>query len=287
METRRFMTMLATNCLLISAVFCVCFGNEPPILEKPEEVVEHGIDAGPYPRPDSGYVTDLADLLSLEEEERIEQLLWRAEDEKGVEIAVVTIDSLRDYPGTAHHSLEAFATELFNRYQIGNMPRNDGVLLLIAKRDRKMRIELGAGRGKNQDATAARIIDLDIRPHFRAERYAEGIEGGVGAIVREFAGLAVPTAAAPGFPWPLVTMIVAALITAALAFSLFRSGKAGWGWLVMVAAGAAAYAIFRALDQHGRGIRGPGIGSSNWSSGGSGGGFGGGSSGGGGASGDW
>jgi len=93
------------------------------VVEKPEGAVEGDVDVGPYPRPDAGYVTDLADMLSRDEEERIERLLWRAEEEKGVEIAVLTIESLQDYPGTANQSIESFATEVFNRYRIGNLPK--------------------------------------------------------------------------------------------------------------------------------------------------------------------
>jgi len=257
------------------------------VAERPEGAVEGDVDVGPYPRPDSGYVTDLADMLSRDEEERIERLLWRAEEEKGVEIAVLTIDSLQDYPGTANQSIESFATEVFNRYRIGNLPKNDGVLLVVSKRDRKMRIELGAGWPPNRDPDAARIIDRDIKPHFKAERYGAGIEAGTKAIVTAFTGLAVADAATTGFPWMTVAIVAGGLIVAAFVTSLFRSGRSGWGWLVMVLAGAGLFALFRALEQHGRRMQGPSGNSSTWSSGGFGDGFGGGSSDGGGASGDW
>lgn len=257
------------------------------VAERPEGAGEGDVDVGTYPRPDSGYVTDLADMLSRDEEERIERLLWRAEEEKGVEIAVLTIDSLQDYPGTANQSIESFATEVFNRYRIGNLPKNDGVLLLVSKRDRKMRIELGTGWARNRDPDAARIIDRDIKPHFKAERYGAGIEAGAKAIVTEFAGVAVADAATTGFPWMMVAIVAGGLIVAAFVTSLFRSGRSGWGWLVMVLAGAGLFALFRALEQHGRRMQGPSGNSNTWSSGGFGDGFGGGSSDGGGASGDW
>jgi len=54
----------------------------------------------PFPTPDSGYVTDLANLLTQNQEEEIEQWLWHVEETSGVEIAVVTINSISDYPGT-------------------------------------------------------------------------------------------------------------------------------------------------------------------------------------------
>lgn len=178
------------------------------VVERPEGAVEGEVDIGPYPRPDTGYVTDLADMLSRDEEERIERLLWRAEEEKGVEIAVLTIESLQDYPGTANQSIESFATEVFNRYRIGYLPKNDGVLLLVTKRDRTMRIELGTGWGRDRDAAAARLIDRGIKPHIRAERYGAGIQAGAKAIVTAFAGLSVADAATSGFPWMTVALVV-------------------------------------------------------------------------------
>jgi uncharacterized protein len=101
-------------------------------------------DYSPFPNPGSGYVTDIANVLTLEEEERIERWLWSTESKTGVEIIVVIIDSIRHYPGTPNSSIEPFAMGLFDAYGIGNMPENNGVLLLVAVRDRKARIELGA-----------------------------------------------------------------------------------------------------------------------------------------------
>ncbi|MFW6162583.1 MAG: TPM domain-containing protein [Planctomycetota bacterium] len=148
-----------------------------------------GQDYSPFPNPDSGYVTDLAGLLSKDEEERIERWLWRIESKTQVEIIVLTLGSIADYPETPNQSIEAFATGLFNAYGIGNKPRNHGVLLLVARKDRKVRIELGAGYSRDRDADAAGIIQEGILPHFREDEYAEGIIEGVRAIMREFAGV--------------------------------------------------------------------------------------------------
>ena len=284
------MRMLILWAVVFGSVVCdgatgVC-GEAELLPERPEGAVEGDADIGAYPRPDAGYVTDLADMLSRDEEERIEQLLWRAESEKGVEIAVVTIDSLKEHPGTANDSIESFATELFNRYRIGNLPKNDGVLLLVSKRDHKMRIELGKGWERGHDADAAQIITRDIRPQFKAERYGAGIEAGVKAIVATFAGLEA-AGGATDFPWMILAIVAAGVVVAAFVVSLFRSGRSGWGWLTMALFGAGLFALFQALEQYGRRAQGSSGDSGNWSSGGSGGDFGGGSSDGGGASGDW
>ena len=236
-------------------------------------------DYSPYPKPDSGYVTDLANLLTNDEEEKIEVWLWQVESKTGVEIAVVTIDSISDYPGTKNNSIESFATGLFNKYGIGNMPKNDGVLLLIAKSDRKARIELGVHYGRNRDGDAQKIMDKVIVPQFKKDAYNKGIMNGVKAIVREFSGCRI------GIPWGIIAMIAAVPLCALIAYSLFRSGKRGWGWvvvgLIFVLLLAIIIGVFLILKHM------PSSSSSSWSSGGFGGGFGGGSSGGGGASGSW
>ena len=236
-------------------------------------------DCAPYPTPDKGYVTDLAGLLSHEQEHRIEQWLFDVEKTTGVEIAVVTIRSIRDYPGTANQTIEAFATGLFNAYGIGNMPKNDGVLLLVAERDRKVRIELGAGYGFARDRDAKRIIDRSIVPRFKRDRYADGIERGVKAILREFAGVRV------GVNWTLVILGGLIVIGAVVAIDLFRRGKRGWGWvatgIVFILLLVLAQVLVRIFRSTGRSRSG------GFGVGGFGGGFGGGFSGGGGATGSW
>ena len=235
-------------------------------------------DYSPFPNPDAGYVTDLAGLLPDEQEQQIEQWLLRTEDDRGVEIIVVTLDSIADYPGTPNRSIEEFARGLFDAYGIGNLPDNDGVLLLVARRDRKVRIELGAGYGHRRDRDAQRIVQKKILPSFRKDRYAQGISRGVKALIREFGGVML----LPGWlPWAFVG-IAAALVP--LAISLFKNGKRGWGWvvvgLIIVLLLAVFFLIRRTvgyLHDHDAG----GFGSGGL------GGFGGGFSGGGGATGSW
>jgi uncharacterized protein len=233
----------------------------------------------PYPAPDSGYVTDTAGLLSADQEERIEQWLWRVESMTGVEIAVVTIGSVGDYPGAAGPSIEAFATGLFNRYRIGNLPENDGVLLVVARNDRKARIELGAGYNPSRDRDAAKIMNGAIVPRFKQGEYAGGITDGVRAIMLEFAGVRA------GVNWKLIGLLTAIPVVGLIAFSLFRSGKRGWGWIavgLLIVLVLSLFSVLLTLARHA-----PRGSSGSWSSGGFGGGFGGGSSGGGGATGSW
>lgn len=235
-------------------------------------------DYGPFPKPDAGYVSDHANLLGGDKEEEIERWLWQIESKTGVEIIVITISSIDDYSGTPNEDIEEFATALFDTYGIGNMPENDGVLLLVAVSDRKARIELGAAYGRSRDADSRRIMNTIITPKFKEADYAGGIAAGVKAIALEFAQVRI------GLNWPLIILLAAVPILMLIAISLFISGKQGWGWiclgLLLVALLAAFFVVRKTLKHM------PRTNSSSWSSGGLGG-FGGGFSGGGGATGSW
>ena len=235
-------------------------------------------DYAPYPKPDSGYVTDLAGLLTRDQEEKIEQRLWTTESKTGVEIAVVTIQRMSDYPGGGK-TIETFARKLFNKYGIGNMPKNDGVLLIISRDDRKARIELGAYYELNHDADATRIMQKTIIPYFKNDDYAGGIIAGVDNIILNFAGIRFR------FAWEIILYPIGIIILTLIAINLFKQGKSGWGWLVVGFIIAVIIMFFRVLatiSEHSSGSS-----SSSWGSGGFGGGFGGGFSGGGGATGSW
>jgi len=278
---------LKNSGVLFALLLALCIGMPMAQAKQAEDAWPEGAlqfegapekDYAPFPQPDAGYVTDIAGLLTLDEEERIERRLWQVESRTGVEIIVVCIDSIRDYPGAPVSSIEAFARGLFDKYGIGNMPQNNGVLLLVAVRDRKARIELGAGYGRRRDGNARRIVDDDILPSFRNEDYAGGIQKGVKAIMLEFAGVRV------GLNWPLIGVAIAIPIVGLIAVSLFRNGKRGWGWvcvgLLIVLVLTLLWIIAQTLKHMPKGR------SSGWSSGGLGG-FGGGFSGGGGATGSW
>ncbi|MCP4005601.1 MAG: TPM domain-containing protein [bacterium] len=232
----------------------------------------------PFPEPDSGYVSDHADLLTIDEEEQIERWLWQIESRTGVEIIIVVVDSIARYPGTPNQDVESFAGGLFDAYGIGNMPANDGVLLLVAHDDRRARIELGAGYGHGRDGDARKIMDRAIVPRFREGDYAGGIQAGTKAVAKEFAGVRI------GPPWMLIGLLATLPVLGLIAFSLFKNGKRGWGWVVV---GLMIVVILLILFIVMRIVRHmPRESSSGWSAGGLGG-FGGGSSGGGGATGSW
>lgn len=233
----------------------------------------------PYPEPDRGYVTDHANLLTDEQEEQLESWIYTCEKQYGFEMAVVTIDSIQDYPGTDNSSIESFATGLFDTYGIGNMPKNDGVLLVVAVKDRKARIELGAHNSHRYDTEANRIMQKKIIPQFKKNRYDKGIMNGTRALIAEFGGVRI----IPGWTKLVVVGTIVVLIPACI--SLFRNGKRGWGWVVAGLIIVLLLSLFVLAKKTVENL--PDSSSSDGGVGGFGGGFGGGFSGGGGATGSW
>jgi uncharacterized protein len=130
-----------------------------------------------YPQFTSLYVNDFADLLDPETELRIETELKAAKRERDLEFTLVTIDSRYDYAGS--NDFKEFAFGLFNFWGVGNAERNDGILVLVAKGDREMRIVLGDGYPAVFDKRAKIVIDDYYIPYFKNDQYAEGIEAGV------------------------------------------------------------------------------------------------------------
>ncbi len=130
----------------------------------------------------SGRVVDLARLLPPEAAARIEEKLARLEEETGAQMAVLTIDSLEG------ESLEDYSLRVAETWQLGRKGHDDGILLLIVKNDRKIRIEVGYGlEGAVPDVLARRVIDNALTPAFRRGDFAGGIERAVeilGGLIR-------------------------------------------------------------------------------------------------------
>lgn len=139
-----------------------------------------------YPDYAEIFVNDFADLLTRDQEADIRDDLQELRRETGIEFTVVTINAMGDY---GHHgAIEPFATGFFNHWGVGDAARNDGVMMLIARRDREMRIEVGSGYGRDKDAAMKEIIDNVIIPRFRQDEYAAGIGDGVDAVIYDLTG---------------------------------------------------------------------------------------------------
>lgn len=238
----------------------------------------------------TGRIVDNANLIGPEARARIEQKLEAHEKKTSDQVVIATLPSLQGL------TIEEFANGLFRNWQLGAKSKNNGVLLLVAPNERKVRIEVGYGlEGALTDALSKVIITTAVAPKFKNGDFSGGIEGGVDAILSILAGDAEEwqrraeirddeSSFAEDLAVILVMFIIFILIVS------FLRGFSGAGgarrhrmrdgrWVTLPPSGAGW------STGSGSGWSGGG----GWSSGGSSGGFsgGGGSSGGGGASGDW
>jgi uncharacterized protein len=136
-----------------------------------------------YPKAKDLYVNDFARLLTANDRGAIRTALAKFRDETGVHAMVVTIQTVHGY-GTGDQTIESFGVNLFNKWGIGDRQRNDGALILVAVKDRKVRIELGSGYGKSYNAQMQSVIDQQMLPHFKRKYYSLGILEGTNSVVR-------------------------------------------------------------------------------------------------------
>ena len=147
--------------------------------------------AGPVaiegPRP-PGHVVDTVGLLTADDVDAIEQMAAGIEAASCGDIVVVVI---RTTEGEPHR---AFATDLFNRWQLGSAERDDGLLILVATEDRKAEIVLGDGvDAPPQERASQRIMDELLIPEFKAGRPASGIRKAALACATQILGTAAET----------------------------------------------------------------------------------------------
>lgn len=240
-------------------------------------------------------VNDFANVLTSDQIQSLEQKLVSYDDSTSNQIVIVTVPTVGDY------DVDAYALKILRDWGVGNKKNNNGIVILVATNDRKVRIEVGYGlEGAVPDITAKQIIDNEITPYFRGsnqDNYYRGLDNAINAIIKAATGeYKAPenynkraTSNGRGgsiFSW-LIPLIIIILI-----FS--RRGGGGGGGMMSrrgynpFLGGLLGGILGGNIGRGGGGWSGGGGG--GWSGGGGGGGFGGfggGSGGGGGASGSW
>ncbi len=269
--------------------------------------------------PLTGRVVDQTGTLSSQDIAALTQKLRAFEERKGSQIAVLLV------PTTQPETIEQFSIRVAEAWKIGRKKIDDGAILVIAKNDRRLRIEVGYGlEGGLTDATSRRIIAEDISPKFKSGDFAAGVNAGVDRMIRVIDGEELPKPEPPHWqgpggteqleswaPFLLIAVVVISGFLRAMLGRLFGAAATGGlaGVVVSMITGSAAIAVLAGIGiffvafivgafsmPRAGGYGYPGGG---WSGGSSGGGWGGGSSdgggfsggggsfGGGGASGDW
>ncbi|WP_047552718.1 TPM domain-containing protein [Methylotenera sp. G11] len=246
-------------------------------------------------------VTDLTQTLSAGQQSQLEAKLAAFEQQKGSQVAVLIV------PTTQPEAIEQYSIRVVDSWKLGREKQDDGVLVLVAKDDRKMRIEVGYGlEGAIPDLIAKRIVTEIMVPSFRQGDFYGGIDHAVEQIIRLISGeqLPAPAQSAPDgdrFMSMLYVVFIAAFVVGGILRAIFGGFVGGVlnggiiGMLIWIFGGGLLVAIVLAIIAffltlagvaglgHMGGMGGGGYsgGSGGWSGGG-GGGFGGG-----GASGSW
>lgn len=246
-------------------------------------------------------VTDLTQTLTLEQQNQLEAKLAAFEQQKGSQIAVLIV------PTTAPEAIEQYSIRVVDAWKLGRAQQDDGVLVLVAKDDRKMRIEVGYGlEGVIPDLIAKRIISEVMAPHFRQGDFYGGINNATDKLIGLVSGeqLLAPNPSKPkgdNFWDVLYLLLIGGFVVGGILRAIFGNflggvlnggaiGLLAWliggGVFVAIALGIVAFFItFTGVSGlgHAGGLGGGyGGGRTGGWSGGGGGGFGGG-----GASGNW
>jgi uncharacterized protein len=169
---------------LIKQTCCVGFLSLA-VISFPSPSLAVSVEQVPNPRQaNNGWVTDMADVLNPSSEAELNRLISELEAKNGSEIAVVTV------PETAPaETPKQFTTALFNHWKIGKAGRDNGVLFLISKGDRRVEIETGYGIEKIlPDARVGNIIEQEITPRLKQGDYDGGTLAGTKVLVTALEG---------------------------------------------------------------------------------------------------
>jgi uncharacterized protein len=231
-----------------------------------------------------GYVSDFAGVLDAASRAQLERYCASVEQATGAQMAVVTIDT------TGGDPVEDFANTLYRKWGVGKKGKDEGVMLLLAVRDRKWRVEVGYGLEPILPDLLADDVGREMRPSLQQNDYAHALIAGsaeIGSRIAAAKGVTLdrtlPRRGPPpqdGFPIPWPVLLVIVFLVLGL---MGRRGGGGGGFLPGILLGnLLGGSRYRGSDRWGGG----GFGGYDGGGGGFGG-FGGGSSGGGGASGSW
>ena len=198
--------------------------------------------------PPPARVTDLTGTLPAAEQQVLRDKLEAFEKRKGSQVAVLLV------PTTQPEVIEQFALRVAEQWKVGRKGVDDGALLVVAKDDRALRIEVGYGlEGALNDATAKRIIDEIVVPKFRAGDVAGGVEAGVDRILSVIDGEPLPAPVAKksvgNFGGNLESLFIVGFILVVVVGGVLRSivGKVPAATLVGGAAGVIAWLIVGAV----------------------------------------
>jgi uncharacterized protein len=193
-------------------------------------------------------VVDLTATLTSDQQARLDGELRAFEQRKGSQIAVLIL------PTTQPETIEQYSIRVAEQWKIGRKKVDDGAIMVVAKNDRTLRIEVGYGlEGALNDAVSKRIIDDIVVPYFKQGDYYGGIQAGVDSMIKVIDGEPLPApsrSATQGRPLGLGQLLPVALIAALVLGGILRAilgrflGAAATGGIIGFAAATLAGTLF-------------------------------------------
>jgi uncharacterized protein len=269
--------MLKRTILWVALVLCINTAFSQDIPEKPNTLVNDYTKIG----------------LSETSKLQLERKLVAFADSTSTQIAIAIIESTGDY------DINDYGARLLRKWGIGTKEKNNGILILVAVKDRKMAIQTGYGaEGALPDIITQQIIQNDMKPHFKDNDYYGGLDAATDDIIKYMKGeykADAKNVKGQGDGTPIGFIVIIVIVVLIIIFRK-RGGGGGGGRIIGSRGGASPFWWFLAGNLLGGGGRSSGSDWGGFSGGGSGfgggggggfGGFGGGSGGGGGSSGSW
>ena len=186
-------------------------------------------------------VTDLTGTLSPEQSAALEKKLAAFEERRGAQVVLLIV------PTTRPEEIEQFSIRVVEQWKIGREKPDDGVLLLVAKEDRRLRIEVGRGlEGALTDLASKRIISETVVPRFRAGDLYGGVDAGIDRILAVVDGEPLPPPAPEweGGAGPELAPLLPVLVMAVLVLAPLLRGVFGHGLGSLLTGGAAGGLVY-------------------------------------------
>lgn len=192
-------------------------------------------------------VTDLTGTLTAEQIAALDSKLADFETQKGSQIAVLLL------PTTQPEDIAAYSIRVADAWKIGREKVDDGLIMIIAKDDHRSRLEVGRGlEGVIPDAIAKRVLAETMKPYFKNEDYARGIDAGVTQLIGLIQGETLPAPTGDtsddSFDTFLIILFFCCIVVDLLFSSLFGSGIGAVASSIGIGAISAGVASFLALD---------------------------------------
>ncbi len=194
----------------------------------------------PKPQSDT-FITDRTKTLSEDQKDEIDEEIRKVFEEKGIPIYVVVVWKIE-----RGHSIDEFSNKIFNEWEIGFKEHNYGILFLVSRLDRKMRIELGDDWPADTIKKTDTIRDELILPEFKNENFPLGILNGVKGLANLANGRAMPHLIWIK-PWHYIALGIFLTIYIAAIISCFINGRDAWGWVLIGLLISLLYFVVRCL----------------------------------------